>query len=80
MYELQYRDRELIDMYIDNVKSDIPIMLIMDDLLDFMVKRKIDHFDVPANRSQTGKPIRFMFKIVEYKDKTVYRFEGVDSI
>mgnify|MGYP000908153937 FL=1 len=52
MYELQYRDRELIDMYIDNVKSDIPIVLIMDDLLDFMVERKIDHFDVPANRSQ----------------------------
>ena len=80
MYELQYRDRELIDMYIENVKSDIPIVLIMDDLLDFMVKRKIDHFDVPASRSQTGKPIRFMFKVVEYKDKTVYKFEGVKPI
>lgn len=80
MYELQYRDRELIDRYIDNVKSDIPIVLIMDDLLEFMVKRNIDHFDVPAHRSQTGKPIRFMFKVVKYKDKTVYRFEGVDSI
>jgi len=67
-------------MYIKNVKSDIPIVLIMDDLLDFMVKRKIDHFDVPANRSQTGKAIRFMFTIVEYKDKTVYRFKGVKRI
>lgn len=80
MYELQYRDRELLDMYIENVKSDIPIVLIMDDLLEFMVKRNIDHFDVPAHRSQTGKPIRFMFKVVKYKDKTVYRFEGVKTI
>lgn len=80
MHELQYRDRELIDMYIDNVKSDIPIVMIMDDLLDFMVKREIDHFDVPANRSQSGKPIRFMFKIIKYKDKIVYRFEGVKPI
>jgi len=80
MYELQYRDRELIDLYIANVKSDIPIVMIMDDLLDFMVKRKIDHFDVPDHRSQTGKAIRFMFKIVEYKDKTVYKFEGVKTI
>jgi len=67
-------------MYIENVKSDIPIVLIMDDLLEFMVKRNIDHFDVPAHRSQTGKPIRFMFKVVKYKDKTVYRFEGVKTI
>ena len=80
MYELQYRDRELIDMYIDNVKSDIPIVMIMDDLLDFMVKRKIDHFDVPGHRSQTGKAIRFVFKIIEYEDKTVYDFKGVKRI
>lgn len=80
MYELQYRDRELLDMYIENVKSDIPIVLIMDDLLDFMVKRKIDHFDVPAHKSQTGKAIRFVFKIIEYEDKTVYDFEGVKRI
>lgn len=80
MYELRYRDRDLIDMYIQNVKSDIPIVMIMDDLLDFMVKRKIDHFDVPGHRSQTGKAIRFVFKIIEYEDKTVYDFEGVKRI
>lgn len=54
MYELRYRDRDLIDMYIQNVKSDIPVVMIMDDLLDFMVKRKIDHFDVPGH-SVTAK-------------------------
>lgn len=80
MYELRYRDRDLIDMYIQNVKSDIPIVMIMYDLLDFMVKRKIDHFDVPGHRSQTGKAIRFVFKIIEYEDKTVYDFEGVKRI
>lgn len=80
MYELRYRDRDLINMYIQNVKSDIPIVMIMDDLLDFMVKRKIDHFDVPGHRSQTGKAIRFVFKIIEYEDKTVYDFEGVKRI
>jgi len=80
---LNYPFKDLEQAYYRNTTSDIPFFLIQDDLLNMLVTKGTNYFDVPGTKTVSGYTMRFMFDITIIKENVEihrYDFKGVKRI
>ena len=83
VYALNYPGKALEQAYYHNTTSDIPFFLIEEDLLNMMVAKDTNYFDVPGTKTKSGYTLRFMFDITildENAEIHRYDFKGVKRI